>query len=226
MVTAWISDGTLAHMLSTYWQAAPSVSWSMPHSASNGLDTTSTYTLHTMIQGIVLMRQETVRWDSSAFMVISSSRQASPGTLHVHHVRSPFPRSIKGKFHILFAHLRQLHLTQHLLRTNASSFDVFFVDQLSTCVPFIRHIARRRVVFYCHFPDKLLSDGEFIGVDVPRRKGGYLKRIYRLPMDWLEEQTTGAFSCFACSDREVHDEHIRKCGRPPSELSIHRTGLQ
>ncbi|KAI5118332.1 hypothetical protein M0805_006614 [Coniferiporia weirii] len=114
------------------------------------------------------------------------------GTLRVHHVQSPFPRAYRGKFHILFAHLRQLHLTAHLLRTDAHAYDVFFVDQLSTCVPLLRTAARRRVVFYCHFPDKLLADGEFVNGTARRRKGGALKRIYRMPMDWLEEKTTGA----------------------------------
>jgi alpha-1,3/alpha-1,6-mannosyltransferase len=97
-----------------------------------------------------------------------------------------------GRLHIVLAHLSQFHLTMKLLFNNASDYDVFFVDQLSTCVPFLRHLARRRVVFYCHFPDKLLADGEFI-VDASRRRGGsLLKRSYRLPMDWVEEQTTGA----------------------------------
>ena len=114
-----------------------------------------------------------------------------PGTLHVHNITPPFPRSFRGKFHILFAHLRQLHLTAHLLRTNADTYDVFFVDQLSTCVPLLRAFAHRRVVFYCHFPDKLLAHGEFVGdAETVRSKGSILKRLYRIPMDWLEEKTT------------------------------------
>lgn len=115
------------------------------------------------------------------------------GTLRVHHIQPPFPRSLKGKLHILFAHLRQLHLTLHLLRTCASEYDVYFVDQLSTCIPFLRTLAKKRVVFYCHFPDKLLADGEFVDqkASTRKRKAGLLKRVYRFPMDWVEEQTTG-----------------------------------
>ncbi|KAI0046923.1 glycosyltransferase family 4 protein [Auriscalpium vulgare] len=111
------------------------------------------------------------------------------GTLKVHAVVPPFPRSVNGKFHILLAHLRQLHLTQHLLRTSAPNYDVYFVDQLSTCVPFLRSFARKRVVFYCHFPDKLLANGEFVEGKM-RKNGSVLKRAYRLPMDLLEEVTT------------------------------------
>ena len=55
-------------------------------------------------------------------------------------------------------------------------------------------------MFYCHFPDKLLADGELRpdgdGKIGRRRKGGMLKRVYRMPMDWLEEITTGEFYPF------------------------------
>lgn len=112
------------------------------------------------------------------------------GSLRVHHIISPFPRAFKGKFHILFAHARQLHLTSRLLHPNSPKYDVYFVDQLSTCVPFLRAFGNTRVVFYCHFPDKLLAHGAFVEGELTM-KGGILKRIYRYPMDWLEEVTTG-----------------------------------
>ncbi len=111
------------------------------------------------------------------------------GTLNVIANHSPFPHSIKGKFHILLSNIRQLHLTAHLLWPSTPTYDVYFVDQLSTCVPLLRNFARTRVVFYCHFPDKLLADGEYVEGRVGR-SGGLLKRIYRFPVDWLEEVTT------------------------------------
>ncbi|KAJ3727173.1 alpha-1,3-mannosyltransferase ALG2 [Lentinula guzmanii] len=93
-------------------------------------------------------------------------------------------------------HLRQLHLLKSLLSPGAPKYDVFFVEQLSTCITLLRVIGRTRVVFYCHFPYKLLANGEFIKDPISRAqrnmlKGGLLKRIYRYPMDWLEEITTG-----------------------------------
>ena len=112
------------------------------------------------------------------------------GTLRVHHVVPPFPRSLKGKFHILFAHLRQLHLTTHLLSPGGPTYDVYFVDQLSTCVPFLRLLGRTRVVFYCHFPDKLLANGAFVEGNLVKGKINFFKWLYRQPMDWLEEVTT------------------------------------
>ncbi|KAJ3996048.1 alpha-1,3-mannosyltransferase ALG2 [Lentinula boryana] len=121
--------------------------------------------------------------------------ETKDGRLKVYNIVPPFPRAINGKFHILLAHLRQLHLTASLLSPGAPKYDVFFVDQLSTCIPLLRAIGRTRVVFYCHFPDKLLANGEFIEDPISRAqrnmlKGGLLKRIYRYPMDWLEEITT------------------------------------
>ncbi|KAF9533647.1 alpha-1,3-mannosyltransferase ALG2 [Crepidotus variabilis] len=117
--------------------------------------------------------------------------ETKDGTLDIRFIRPPFPRSLKGKFHIVFAHLRQLHLTAHLLLSSASSeYDVFFVDQLSTCIPFLRFFGHTRVVFYCHFPDKLLANGAFVEGEIVKKKTGLLKRLYRVPMDWLEEVTT------------------------------------
>lgn len=84
-----------------------------------------------------------------------------------------------------------------------TKFDVFVVDQQSVCVPFVRLLLGTPVVFYCHFPDKLLSGGWEIGsesatghVDLSRQvkganRAGLLKRVYRWPIDRLEEYTTG-----------------------------------
>lgn len=110
------------------------------------------------------------------------------GRLCVHHVIPPLPRSLQGKFHIMFAHARQLHLTMHLICTSAHQYDVFFVDQLSTCIPFLRMFTGKRVIFYCHFPDKLLANGTYVE-DRRGKNVSILKYIYRFPMDWLEEVT-------------------------------------
>jgi alpha-1,3/alpha-1,6-mannosyltransferase len=68
-------------------------------------------------------------------------------------------------------------------------------------VPLLRWCLQTRVVFYCHFPDKLLSgnwDLTTAGSQAgPTKKevGGLrdlLKGLYRLPVDLLEEFSTGA----------------------------------
>ena len=146
----------------------------------------------------------------------------STGTLRVHHVVPPFPRSLKGKFHILFAHLRQLHLTAHLLFPGAPTYDVYFVDQLSTCVPFLRLLGHTRVVFYCHFPDKLLANGAFVEGNLVKRKTNFLKWLYRQPMDWLEEVTTSKLLHFIY---EVNGQSFfyRTGGRDSCQLKIYGT---
>ncbi|KAJ9106347.1 hypothetical protein QFC21_001493 [Naganishia friedmannii] len=142
------------------------------------------------------------------------------GTLEVHVLgNSIFPRNFMNAFNIIFASLRQIHLSFLLILSiylpfripqvsplaPLDSFDVFVVDQLSICVPLLRWIGQTRVVFYCHFPDKLLSGGWEITSDrvgrkrmnpgdgsaIRTRAPGLLKRLYRWPFDKLEEVTTG-----------------------------------
>lgn len=52
---------------------------------------------------------------------------------------------------------------------------------MSACIPVLR-LARhkKKVLFYCHFPDQLLTE-----------RRSLLKRLYRAPIDRLEEFTTG-----------------------------------
>ncbi|KAI9780572.1 MAG: Alpha-1,3-mannosyltransferase-like protein [Peltula sp. TS41687] len=114
--------------------------------------------------------------------------EARDGTLTVH-VRGAtlIPPHILGRLSILCAILRQLHLLFQIHQTGelrALHPDVFFLDQLSACVPVLRYLwPSARVLFYCHFPDKLLAgDG---------RRGG-VKWLYRLPFDRLEEWSTAA----------------------------------
>ncbi|EON60881.1 hypothetical protein W97_00091 [Coniosporium apollinis CBS 100218] len=118
--------------------------------------------------------------------------EARDGTLDVR-VRGNtlVPPSLLGRFAILCAILRQLHLilqisvfSSELSRLQST---VFFVDQLSAGVPLLRLLQpNARVLFYCHFPDKLLA-----------KKGGWVKSFYRAPFDWLESWSTG------CSDSIV-----------------------
>jgi alpha-1,3/alpha-1,6-mannosyltransferase len=108
------------------------------------------------------------------------------------------PATILGRFAILCAILRQVHLILHIallsdeLRQLAPSS--FFVDQLSAGIPLLRLLQPHpRVIFYCHFPDKLLA-----------KKGGVLKTLYRRPFDWLESWSTG------CSDTIVVNSNFTK----------------
>lgn len=46
-------------------------------------------------------------------------------------------------------------------------------------------LRNRNVLFYCHYPDKLLST----------ERSNILKRIYRFFLDFIEEITTGCARC-------------------------------
>ncbi|GAM90111.1 hypothetical protein ANO11243_081510 [Dothideomycetidae sp. 11243] len=119
--------------------------------------------------------------------------EARDGTLDVR-VRGNtiFPPSIGGRFAILCAIARQIHLilTVALVTNELSSLRPthFFVDQLSAGVPLLRLLCTRApILFYCHFPDKLLA----------QRGSGLLlliKALYRLPFNWVESWST------SCSD--------------------------
>lgn len=95
------------------------------------------------------------------------------------------PTSIGGRLAILCSILRQAHLILQIALFSSElhtlSPDAFFVDQLSAGIPLLRALySEPRILFYCHFPDKLLS-----------QEGGVLKLIYRIPFDWLESWSTG-----------------------------------
>ncbi|KAF9917028.1 Alpha-1,3-mannosyltransferase-like protein [Lobosporangium transversale] len=94
------------------------------------------------------------------------------------------PRTILGRFYIICAILRNLHLAWIVLQLNNNTppkekLDIIIVDQLSVSIPLLRW-TDARIFFYCHFPDKLLTKRESL-----------LKKIYRVPVDFIEEVTTG-----------------------------------
>lgn len=60
-------------------------------------------------------------------------------------------------------------------------FDIIFVDQVSVIIPILKLFAAKKVLFYCHFPDLLLA-----------QRSSLIRRVYRGPIDYVEEITTGA----------------------------------
>jgi alpha-1,3/alpha-1,6-mannosyltransferase len=102
------------------------------------------------------------------------------GTLDVRVRGALLPATVFGRLKILFAVLRQLHLILQISLSGelaALSPSAFFIDQLSAGIPLLRLLRPGvRILFYCHFPDLLL---------VQQRKS-LLKRIWRVPFDWLE----------------------------------------
>ncbi|KAH7153306.1 hypothetical protein EDB81DRAFT_791149 [Dactylonectria macrodidyma] len=91
------------------------------------------------------------------------------------------PMSILSRLTILCAILRHIHLVLHITisgELHSLSPRAFIVDQLSAGLPLLRYLfPAQPILFYCHFPDLLLARG----------RQSLLKRLYRVPFDWIEE---------------------------------------
>lgn len=121
---------------------------------------------------------------------------------------SVVPASLLGRFAILCAIARQMHLLLQVWLTGelaALEASAYFVDQLSAGLPLLRSVGARAggassssgartetpIFFYCHFPDLLLAKG--------RQK--WWKRLYRVPFDALEQWSMGFADAVAVNSR-------------------------
>ena len=114
--------------------------------------------------------------------------ETKDGTLRVTAAGDWLPRSCCGKGYALWAYLRMVYVALFVLFYNLyhffasgreGCFDLIICDQISACIPILK-LTRAKVVFYCHFPDQLLT-----------QRNSFLKKVYRCPIDRLEEVTTG-----------------------------------
>lgn len=107
------------------------------------------------------------------------------GTLPVVTVGDWLPRHIFGKFAALCAYIRMIYAAMYavtMLSNKEPAYDVIFCDQISLGIPILRLAANRpKILFYCHFPDQLLS-----------APGSVMKHYYRLLLNSMEERTTGS----------------------------------
>ena len=108
------------------------------------------------------------------------------GSLNVTSVGDWLPRHFFGCFYAFWAYLRMIYVAIYLIFFSSWRMDVIICDQVSVCIPVLK-LSKARVVFYCHFPDMLLT-----------QRKSFLKKLYRAPLDWLEEVTTGMFLEFMC----------------------------
>ena len=90
------------------------------------------------------------------------------------------PGSVCGRLRALCVYLRMVYAALCVVLAPGPRPDLVFCDQVSACVPLLRW-AGLRVLFYCHFPDQLLT-----------ARRSTMKRLYRAPLDWIEERSTGA----------------------------------
>ena len=101
------------------------------------------------------------------------------GLLEVTPIGDWLPRNCLGYFSAFWAYVRMTYVCIYLVFFSNLRPDVVFCDQVSVGIPILK-LGKARIVFYCHFPDLLLTQRKSI-----------LKKIYRAPLDWLEEVTTG-----------------------------------
>jgi alpha-1,3/alpha-1,6-mannosyltransferase len=106
--------------------------------------------------------------------------ETKDGTLETVVLGQWIPRSVFGKFHALMAYLKMIYIAAYLILF--SKHDLILCDQVSACIPVLRlkFWANLKIIFYCHFPDQLLTKRESL-----------LKTVYRKPLDLFEEWSTG-----------------------------------
>lgn len=100
--------------------------------------------------------------------------ETKDGSLTVEVRGNWFPRTILGRGVAFCSYVRMLLATLFVVMYGGW-FDAVVVDQVSAVLPILK-LSQAKSVFYCHYPDKLLS--------TDRRS--CLKRLYRMPLDWLE----------------------------------------
>lgn len=101
--------------------------------------------------------------------------------LDIEVIGSWFPRTMLGGRLIAFcAYMRMFFAAIWLTMFSGETFDYYIMDQVSFPMPVLR-VFSSRILFYCHFPDKLLSTN----------RGSIVMRFYRFFLDLAEEYTTG-----------------------------------
>ncbi|GBG67869.1 hypothetical protein CBR_g988 [Chara braunii] len=81
--------------------------------------------------------------------------------------------------HALCAYIRCIYVALAIVLCHGF-FDCVIADQVSAVIPILRWRKNMKILFYCHFPDLLLAS-----------RSSRLRSVYRAPLDWIEEQTTG-----------------------------------
>lgn len=93
------------------------------------------------------------------------------------------PRHYFNRFHAFCAYIRCVYVAICMILL-WPKFDIVFADQVSAVIPVLKMKRGSKVLFYCHFPDMLLA-----------QHTTRLRRLYRAPLNWIEEWTTGKADC-------------------------------
>jgi alpha-1,3/alpha-1,6-mannosyltransferase len=103
--------------------------------------------------------------------------EIADGTLAVEQVRTALPVNVGGRLRAPLA-IGRTRAAARALARHLGGHDLIFSDVTSHVVPLVKRRTRRPVIFYCHFPDRLLIP------EGSRRSVAY--RIYRRPIDRME----------------------------------------
>lgn len=101
------------------------------------------------------------------------------GMLDVRVCGNFLPAHVRGHLRAPCAIVRMAYLACAMIG-RGSRFDIIFCDLVPHVLPLLRLLSQAKLIFYCHFPDRLLT---------PRRH--FLYQGYRIPIDWLEATALG-----------------------------------
>jgi alpha-1,3/alpha-1,6-mannosyltransferase len=101
------------------------------------------------------------------------------------------PSNWMGLGTAFFSSLRMLYLSYWTAKKFGSTADCIVLDVLPTSIPFLISWVRCGILFYCHFPDKLLTRDTVNGEisDASLRNRSSLRLWYRHFLDSIEENT-------------------------------------
>ncbi|XP_064476601.1 alpha-1,3/1,6-mannosyltransferase ALG2-like [Ornithodoros turicata] len=105
--------------------------------------------------------------------------ETADGSFPVTTVCDWMPRSVFGIFYAVCSYFRMIAAALYIVCFSDMKPDIVVCDQVSACIPFLK-LGKHKVVYYCHFPDLMLTD-----------RKSFLKKLYRWPVDRIEEWTTG-----------------------------------
>jgi glycosyltransferase involved in cell wall biosynthesis len=112
---------------------------------------------------------------------------------HVYIYGKWIPSDILGVATAFMSTLRMLYITYQVTKQSQHKMaDLIVVDVLPTSLPLLLSwLSSAGILFYCHFPDKLLL----------RNQGGVTKKMYRKLLDAVEEFTMGLADTLVVNSR-------------------------
>ncbi|GFR99206.1 alpha-1,3/1,6-mannosyltransferase ALG2-like [Elysia marginata] len=116
-------------------------------------------------------------------------QETKDGRLKVTVAGDWLPRKIFNRFYALCAYIRMIYVAAYLMFFSSIRYDIIFCDQISACLPILK-LRAAKVIFYCHFPDLLLT-----------QRKTFWKQMYRAPLDFIEEKTTGMADCILVNSK-------------------------